>query len=123
MGSPGAIVIYEEDPLTRALLTQWLDEAGYRVRLGNPRCLGTDAPCDLVILSMYMPKHTGARCVRDVQSAHPGTPVIAISGQFRSGLAADGATAQALGVQQVVAKPLSRQELLGSVRGIIDGPS
>jgi len=123
MGPPWDIVIYEEDQLTRALLTEWLGEAGYRVHLGNPRCLGADAPCDLVIVSVYMPKHTGARCVRDIQSAHPGTPVIAISGQFRPGLAADGATAQVLGVRQVVAKPLSRQELLGSVRGIIDGSS
>jgi DNA-binding NarL/FixJ family response regulator len=75
-----------------------------------------------VIVSVYMPKHAGAQCVRDIQAAHPGTPVIAISGQFRAGLAPDGATAQALRVQQVVAKPLSRQELLAAVHGII-GPS
>jgi hypothetical protein len=36
-------------------------------------------------------------------------------------LSADGATAQKLSVRQVVAKPLVRQELLESVRGIIRG--
>jgi DNA-binding NtrC family response regulator len=113
------IVVYEEDALTRGLLQEWLGEAGYRVRLGNSRSPGTDAPCDLVIVSVFMPKHTGAQCVRDIQCAHPGTPVIAISGQFRPGLAPAGTTAQALQVQQVVAKPLNRRELLGSVRGII----
>ena len=57
--------------------------------------------------------------LRGIQEAHPETPVIAISGQFRPGLAAAGATAQKLRVRQVVAKPLVRKELLESVRGII----
>jgi DNA-binding response OmpR family regulator len=29
------IVIYEEDYLTRALLQEWLSQAGYRVRVGR----------------------------------------------------------------------------------------
>jgi CheY-like chemotaxis protein len=58
--------------------------------------------------------------VRDIQAAHPGTPLIAISGHFRPGLAASGAAAQALGVRQVLAKPLIRGELLGAVRAILN---
>jgi DNA-binding NtrC family response regulator len=116
-----SIVIYEEDSLTRALLEEWLREAGYVVRVGNRCSPGADAPCDLVILSVYMPKQGGAECVRGIQEAHPETPVIAISGQFRPGLSAAGATAQKLCVRQVVAKPLARQELLESVRGIVEG--
>lgn len=113
------IVIYEEDSLTCALLQEWLGEAGYKVRIGN-RCMpGSDASCDLVIVSVYMPKQAGARCTRDVRSAHEGTPMIAISGQFRPGLAADGPTAQWLQVRQVIAKPLVRRELLESVRAIM----
>jgi hypothetical protein len=49
--------------------------------------------------------------------------VIALSGQFRSGLSAAGATAQSLGVQQVLAKPLSGADLLESVRAMIGAPS
>jgi DNA-binding response OmpR family regulator len=113
------IVIYEEDFFTRALLEEWLAEAGYRVRIGNRCDPGTDGPCDLVIVSVYMPKQGGAQCVRGVREAHPETPLIAISGQFRPGLAADGSTAQKLCVRQVVAKPLIRKELLESVRAII----
>jgi DNA-binding NtrC family response regulator len=119
MDAPGDIVIYEEDGLTRALLQDWLAGAGYRVRCGSPHHAGRDAPCKLVIVSVFMPKHAGAELIQNIQAAHPHTPVIAISGQFRAGLAADGATAQVLGVQSVVAKPLCRQDLLGSVRGIL----
>jgi DNA-binding response OmpR family regulator len=113
------IVIYEEDHLTRNLLREWLDEAGYGVRWGELREAQCRRRADLVIASVYMPKETGKRWLRDIQAAHPGTPMIAISGQFRPGLCAAGATANALGVQQVIAKPLIRADLLAAVRDMI----
>jgi CheY-like chemotaxis protein len=113
------IVIYEEDYLTRTLLQEWLSEAGYGVHLSTPGGANGKWTADLVIVSVYMPKHAGAQCVGDIKRAHPGTPLIAISGQFRSGLSAGGATAQSLGVQQVIAKPLIHRELLEAVQGII----
>jgi DNA-binding response OmpR family regulator len=116
------IVIYEEDYLTRALLQEWLSQAGYRVRVGQAHDADHDRPADLVIVNVYMPKDAGARWVRDIQAAHPDTPIIAISGQFRSGLCAGGATAQTLGVRQVIAKPLVRADLLGAVRSMIGAP-
>jgi DNA-binding response OmpR family regulator len=70
-----------------------------------------------------MPKQAGLQWVRDIQAAHPGTPLIAISGQFRSGLSDAGATARTLGVQQVIAKPLLRRDLLKAVRGMIGTPA
>jgi CheY-like chemotaxis protein len=113
------IVIYEEDDLMCALLQEWLRTAGYRVRAGAQR--GDTA--DLVIASVYMPKQAGAQRVREIQTAHPGTPLIAISGQFRSGLSAVGSTAQTLGVRQVIAKPLTRCDLLEAVRAVIGAPA
>jgi DNA-binding response OmpR family regulator len=115
------IVIYEEDYLTRTLLLEWLSQAGYRVRVGKAHDAHLDSPADLVIVNVYMPKNAGAQWVRDIKAAHPDTPIIAISGQFRSGLCAGGATAQTLGVRQVIAKPLIRADLLDAVRGITDG--
>jgi DNA-binding NtrC family response regulator len=102
------IVIYEEDYLTRALLQEWLREAGYRVRVGRAHDPNLDHPAHLVIVSVYMPKLAGAQWIRDVQAVHPDTPMIAISGQFRPGLCAAGAAAQTLGVGQVIAKPRER---------------
>jgi DNA-binding response OmpR family regulator len=116
------IVIYEEDYLTRALLKEWLSQAGYYVRGGRAHDATLDRPADLVIVSVYMPKDAGAQWVRDIKAAHPDTPIIAISGQFRSGLCAGGATAQTLGVRQVIAKPLIRADLLAAVRGIKGAP-
>jgi DNA-binding response OmpR family regulator len=117
------IAIYEEDYLTRALLREWLSDAGYRVRDGAPRDPQGNRLVDLVIVSVYLPKSAGGRCVRDIQAANPGTPLIAISGQFRSGLSSAGATAKTLGVQQVIAKPLVRSELLEAVCAMIGTPA
>jgi CheY-like chemotaxis protein len=117
------IAIYEENDLMRALLKEWLSEAGYRVRAVAPRGVQRGGTEDLVIASVYMPKCAGAQLLREVQAAHPGTPLIAISGQFRSGLSAVGTTAQMLGVQRVLAKPLTRDDLLEAVRAIIGAPS
>ena len=113
------IVIYEDDFLTRTLLEEWLGEAGYRVREGARREPERVSRADLVIVSVRMPKLAGARCIKDIGAAHPGTPLLAISGQFRPGLAAAGTTASALGVQKVMAKPLVRCQLLEAVRDII----
>jgi DNA-binding response OmpR family regulator len=113
------VVLYEEDFLMRDLLQEWLTEAGYYVRTATLRCPQPGAGADLVIASVYMPKHAGAEFVQSIRAAHPDTPIIAISGQFRAGLCQSGATAQALGVQQVIAKPLVRSDLVGSVRAMI----
>jgi DNA-binding response OmpR family regulator len=113
------IVIYEEDDLTRALLRQWLAAAGHRVHLGTSCGSDREPAADLVIVNVSMPKHAGAECIRAMHAAHPNIPLIAISAQFRSGLSAAGATAQALGVQRVIAKPLVRADLLEAVRAMI----
>jgi CheY-like chemotaxis protein len=117
-----SIEIYEENDLMRGLLEEWLTEAGYRVHAAASHDLQSGRRADLVIVSVYMPKHAGAQLVREIQAMHPGTPLIAISGQFLPGLAANGAIAQTLGVQQVIAKPLTRGDLLGAVRAIIGAP-
>jgi CheY-like chemotaxis protein len=118
------IVIYEENDLMRALLAEWLSEAGYRVYAAASHDLHSGRmEADLVIVSVYMPKHAGAQLVREIRAMHPATPLIAISGQFLQGLSANGAIAQALGVQQVIAKPLTRVDLLGAVRAIIGVPA
>jgi len=116
------IVVIEEDTLMRGLLVEWLSAEGYSVRAAAP--VDTQAPdkADLVIVDVYMPRHEGAQKLRAVQAAHPQTPLIAISGQFRAGLAATCAAADLLGVRQVIAKPFSQRDLLAAVHRVI-GPA
>ncbi len=106
----------------RGLLTEWLADAGYAVRERGPRAAPAGADVDLVIVNLYMPREAGVDVVRAVQEAHPGIPVIAISAQFRAGLAASWWAARALGARKLIAKPFTREDLLEAVRGVI-GPA
>src|SRR5580698_9343042 len=87
---------------------EWLQQAGYRPRSETTCSAGRDLTADLIVLSIRNPKQRGSECVNAIRAAHPGKPIIAISGQFRLGVPADGDVAQALGVQRVMAKPLLR---------------
>jgi DNA-binding response OmpR family regulator len=117
------IAIYEEDDLMCSLLAEWLEDAGYGVNCVASHTAPALANAALVIVSLYMPKNAGAQLVSGIRAAYPRTPLIAISAQFRSGLSSTGATAQTLGVEQVLAKPLTRDTLLATVRGIIGTPA
>jgi DNA-binding NtrC family response regulator len=117
------IAIYEQDQLMRTLLEEWLCGAGYRIHVTAPLKIEPASRADLLIVSVYMPKRAGAHLLHEIQAAHAGTPLIALSGQFRGGLSCAGATAQSLGVAQVIAKPLTRDALLGAVHAMIGPPN
>jgi CheY-like chemotaxis protein len=118
-----SIVIIEEDKLMRGLLVEWLSAEGYSVRAAAP--CDTQAPnkTDLVIVDVYMPRQGGKKRLSTIRAAHPETPLIAISGQFRPGLAGSCTAADALGVQQVIAKPFLRRDLLMAVQNVIGPPA
>jgi DNA-binding response OmpR family regulator len=115
------IVIYERDDLMYALLREWLGAAGYAVK-DAPTPPGPDGQVNLVILSIPVPNQDNETLVRVVRRIHPHAAVIALSSHARSGLSSDGAAAAALGVQRVMAKPLTRHELLAAVETIIGPP-
>ena len=103
----------------RALLREWLSEAGYRVRAGSRCGVQSGGPADLVIVSVYMPKHAGAQLVREMQAAHPDTPLIAISGYAFANLASPAPDflrmAHDLGAARCLRKPLAPATLLNMI--------
>src|SRR5437870_12501786 len=105
------IVIIENDDLMDALLTEYLSDAGYRVRACAPGQAAAAEKADLVIVDAYMPRTTGMARLRAARATHPGTPLIAISGQFCTGLGQCGARAEALGAARIIATPFNRDEL------------
>ncbi|HEY3180031.1 MAG TPA: response regulator [Casimicrobiaceae bacterium] len=116
------IVIIEHDPLVRSLQAEWLTAEGYRVHGLADDDAQTPPPADLVIVDVYMPRALGVERLRSARRAYSGVPIIATSGQFRAGLDCAGSTAQALGVDRVIAKPFGRNALLDAVRSVIGLP-
>jgi DNA-binding response OmpR family regulator len=58
-------VVHEKNDLMRALLQEWLGDAGSRVRVraNTTRDVRDADAVDLVVVSVYMPKQSGARPV------------------------------------------------------------
>lgn len=114
----GKIAIYEPDDLMRELLREWLTAAGYPLR-DSP---GDPAVTGLAIVNVERPKSESEILIRSLRRECPGTPIIALSSRARSGLSSNGAAAQALGVERLLAKPLRRCELLAAVDEAIGPP-
>ena len=108
MNRKGFIAIHEDDDLIRQLLERWLMEAGYSVRPA------AGESTRLVIADIASPSAAPTRieALRAVYAA----PIMLLSGRFRRGLARSAETAHRLGVEKVLPKPFTRDELLSAVR-------
>jgi DNA-binding response OmpR family regulator len=117
------IVIIEDDDLMRALLEEWLTDAGYSASSRSLHDAPTEGKVDLVIVDIHRPRHAGDKVVCAARAAYPDAPLIAMSAQFRLGLGGASAAARALGVRQVIPKPFSRDDFLAAVDSVIGIPA
>ncbi len=120
MKAVSSIDIIENDAPLRGLLKEWLTAAGYFVRERRLRELPAGERADVVIVDLYMPRHAGIEIVRAVKRAYAGAAVIAMSAQVSPGLADSKRAAEALGAHWLMAKPFTREDLLGAVRTVLE---
>src|SRR5262245_57576081 len=92
------ILVAGADPALYGLLEEWLAEEGCRVVDHDP---------DLVVVDLPLSKAAGVKLVSELAAWHPGKALIALSSNFFAGVEASGAVARALGVDAVLAKPLT----------------
>lgn len=77
-----------------------------------------DAPLDLLVTDVRMPRMDGMALARSVIEKHPELPILFISG-FSFDLR-DERTKFARAACSFLAKPFTRQALLEAVRGLLD---
>jgi phosphoserine phosphatase RsbU/P len=118
------ILVVDDDTLLRGMVAEWLTQVGYVVREAQDGvaalALLRGAPARLLITDMQMPSLNGAEMLAIVCREFPTMPVIAMSGQFDSGFGFTRETAIKAGATKVLAKPFSRDDLLTSVRAVVD---
>jgi len=110
----------------RRTLERLLAQAGHEVLLAADGVEGLrlwrERGADLVITDLHMPDKDGIETLVELRAFGPGVPVIAISGgdqTRRLDLLGDAAL---LGAVATLAKPFTRDELLGAVALALDRP-
>ena len=125
MNDKPEILVIDDDPLMRDLVTDWLEAAGYVVLKAtdcNSACSALERKPALVVSDMWMPGPCGAEAIRWMRQKHPGLQLIAISGHFGSGQGTSAQDAVGAGAARALAKPVKRAELLAAVSELIGAP-
>jgi CheY-like chemotaxis protein len=119
------ILVIDDEPIMRDLMTDWLEAAGYRVEKAVD-CRSASAALErapaLVVSDMCMPGPCGVEAIRWIREKGPGVRLIAVSGHFGSARGCSAEEAVGAGVSRALAKPLKRVQLLNAVAELIGPP-
>jgi putative two-component system response regulator len=116
----GSILVVEDEPVVRELLTHWLTVHGYR-------CWNTETAesawellqrhqVHLVTLDIGLPGRSGLELLPDVVARYPDTMIVMLSGEGDTRKAIDAMTHGACGY---LIKPVQPEELLLQVRAAL----
>jgi len=118
------ILLIDDEIELRATVSRLLQRAGYEVvtAANGAEALATArfVRADLVITDIIMPEKEGLETIAELRREFPELPVIAVSG---GGVVDPGSyltIAQRLGADRALAKPFGFQELLSTVRELLD---
>ncbi|MGD9616315.1 MAG: response regulator [Alphaproteobacteria bacterium] len=115
------IVVIDDEPRYRRLITQVLTGAGHEVRQAGDGAEGL-AMClqrtpQLVITDLVMPRMEGIETILQLTRERPGVAVLAISGAEPAAVYLRAATA--LGAAASLSKPFTVDQLLTAVDGLL----
>lgn len=122
------ILIIDDEPQIRSMLTLMLEREGYEVVEASDGVAGIKLyrqnPADLIITDLIMPNKDGIGMIIDLKKEFPDVKIIAMSG---GGLnKPDGYLkgAKKLGAACTLTKPIDREEMLRAVKETLrDSPS
>ncbi|MCA9426277.1 MAG: response regulator [Candidatus Omnitrophica bacterium] len=117
------ILVVDDDELTQDAMKRVLEREGYRATTveGGKKALQTleNFTPNLVLLDMHMPEMNGPRTLKEIKKYWPHLPVVIMTSNPRSELVEE---ALSLSPVTLLAKPCKRQQLLDTVRGILEPP-
>lgn len=121
----GTVLVVDDEAGIRSLVRGILQSAGYEVlNAENGKLAMREAGgrgVDLVITDVVMPEQEGIKTIQLLRKQRPNLKIIAMSGAAAGGLYLD--MAKKLGAHATLAKPITPDELLATVRRILSEPS
>jgi len=118
---PAHILVVDDEPGIREMLTTWLDSAGYQSSAAADAVEALAAmeryPADVALLDLALPGKDGVWLARQLRDAQRDTALIMVTGLQRFDAAVEG---MRLGVMDYLLKPFSRRQLLESVTRAVE---
>jgi two-component system phosphate regulon response regulator PhoB len=118
----GAILVVEDEPVTRRLIAACLERAGYAVRgAGNlpeaEAAISAVVP-DVVLLDWMLPNGTGVSLLRRLRAEGrtKRVPIIMLTGRSSE---IDKVTGLEAGADDYITKPYSHRELLARIKAVV----
>ena len=120
------VLIIDDEPQIRDLLTNILEMEGYAVRAAADGRQGVEAyrrnPADLVVTDMIMPEQEGIETIRELRQLNPQVKVVAMSGGGRIEPNTYLELAKRMGAAHTLTKPFSVQEVIDTVKRLVGAP-
>jgi DNA-binding response OmpR family regulator len=119
-----AILIIEDEPSMRKLMTTSLSNKGFTVIEAENGRVGLELfqqhrPV-IAITDILMPEKDGLETIRDLRRIDPEVKILAVSGGGQSTRLNFLGAAKAFGADIVLAKPFRINELLDAVKSLLD---
>lgn len=119
MSQPDHILIVDDDPEIRQLLSTYLDEAGLRTSVAadgrEMRRRLDEQLVDLVVLDLMLPGEDGLSLCRDLR-VHSNIPVIMLTAR---GTLVDRIVGLEMGADDYLGKPFDPRELLARIKVVL----
>ena len=121
--APTILVVDDEEGI-RKYFRQILVDVGYEVLLASNGLTGMAMlrafEPDLVLMDLVMPEAEGIQSIMDIRREEWQCKIIAISGAFEGNLLG---AAKLLGADATLAKPVTSDKLVETVRQLLDEPT
>lgn len=115
------LLLIEDDAELADLTREWLEREGFSLTLahdgeeGLQRATAPEAPLDLVLLDLMLPKVPGVEVLRELRRRTP-LPVIVLTAK---GEDVDKVVGLELGADDYVTKPFNPRELVARIRAVL----
>ena len=115
-----SILVVDDDPEIRRLLSRFLSEQGFKVAAAGSRAdfeaRMLDGQFDLVILDVMLPDGSGLDICRSLRSRNPGICIILVTALKEE---VDRIVGLELGADDYIGKPFSPRELVARIRAVL----
>jgi len=108
MNQKEKILIVDDEPATRKLITRILSEEGYQCEEADSAVQVLDRLTELVILDIRMPGKSGIELLPEIKAGHPDTAVIMVTAVVEIPSAVQ---CMKLGAEDYICKPFKVDEL------------